>query len=868
MVAFSTAFFVSLAISVALSVGMSLLKSMLKQGGSQQQEYGGQLEPAKDPGTSLTLREAAAPQKVVFGTRRVAGTIVFAHCTDNNSVLHLVIVWAGHKVSSYGALFFGDEQIPLAFSAAQGRYAGYAYCVDYFGTDNQAADPNLINYTGGLWTAAHRGRGIAYSIVQLHWNRDLYAQFDIGKIWRVVNGMEVYDHRDGSTIFSANAALCTAAWMNSEKFGRGIPYSEMDLEELDASANICDENIDLEAGGTERRYRCDALLTADTPFVDNLGKLLSSMHGECGQTAGLWSIRAAAWEEPELIFDEGDFRETFTLTNGIGREGFNAIKGKFANPNKLFQPDDFPAITSDAYEEEDGGDRVFQDVNLECTTSASMAQRIARIDLRSARQPLAFTARLKLKAMRAVVGKNVAIDFEMLGWNEKPFRVKRIRYVPGFGPGGESGGGQPGIIGADLDLIETAEFIYDWTASDEIIIDPAPNTDLPNPFNVNPPSNLNTMEELYATRTGGGVKAKVTLTWDESPDAFVQSGGWYIAEFKLSTDSVWTKLPRVDDGATSIAILDVDPGTYDFRVWAFQWTGAKSAQAATIIARQIAGLSAPPGAPENMTISAIGGLAVIRWDFPTELDVQQGGVIVIRHSSLITGATWDAAISIGEALPANNMDGVLPLKSGTYLAKFRDASGVYSVVAAAFAQGQESIHQFTPLGSLVEDPDFVGVKTNVIALDGTLQLDGVGDFDSVPNVDAMATVDWLGGVVSTGSYAFSEPLDLLTSRRCRITGTVASQIFNIFDQIDLRTGDVDDWPSWDGDMSGDEADARLMVRATQDDPGGTPTWTTWQRLDSAEFEARGFEFRLDIASTDDSFSIFISTLSVVAEEVV
>ena len=62
--------------------------------------------------------------------------------------------------------------------------------------------------------------------------------------------------------------------------------------------------------------------------------------------------------------------------------------------------------------------------------------------------------------------------------------------------------------------------------------------------------------------------------------------------------------------------------------------------------------------------------------------------------------------------------------------------------------------------------------------------------------------------------------------------------------------------------------AVLRVRATQNDPnGGSPTWTDWQRLDSAEFDARGFDFELDLKREDQSYSIRVSGLDVLAEQV-
>lgn len=856
---------VSLAVSVAISVGMRLISSLLSQN-SNQQQYGGALPRAQDPGTQLTLRQAAAPQQIVYGTRRVAGTVVFAHTTQNNYLLHLVVAWAGHEIDSYGALYFGDEEVPLSGGIGQGKFYGLVGCDDNLGADDQSAFGNLIHHAPELWTAAHRGRGIACSYITVHWNRTLFGSFDHSKIWRVINGKKVYDPRTDETVFSHNAALIVADWMNSAKFGRGIPYDEFLADELEASANVCDEEVDLADGGTEARYACDAVLTSDTPFVDNVNKLLSAMRGEVYQLGGAWAIQAAYWEAPTLVFDEGDFREPLTITSGIGREGFNAIKGKFANPAKNYQLDDFPAILVPSYEIEDGGDgaglgRVFSDVHLECTRSITMAQRLARIDLRAHRQPIAFTAKLKLKALKAATGKNVAFNIALLGWEEKAFKVKRLRYVPGFGVDG-----QPGIIGVDLDVIETGEFVFDRLAADEQQRDPIPDTTLPDPSNVLPPSNLRVTESLYSTRDGGGVKAKVTLAFDASPDAFVADGGHYIVEYKLVSDSAWTKLPRVEDGATSIEILDIDPGIYDFRVWALWGNGARSAMP-VLLRQSIAGLAAPPAAPTGFTVAAENGVAIAHWNVSADLDVREGGSILFKHSPLATGAIWADAFEISGLLPGNAGQAVLPLKAGTYLAKFKDASGVWSESFASFYQDQASVFDFVSIGSVIEDPEFAGTKTGVAVLDGGLQIDDSGDFDSVPDVDAMPNFDYAEGVAASGNYLFSAPLDLITQQRFRLTALLDGLTIDVYDDFDSRAGEMDDWPDFDGAVAGAETTARLMVRTTNDDPSGSPTWSEWEWLHASDFNKRAVQARLDLTSNDNTYTPRITQLGIVAAAV-
>jgi len=59
---------------------------------------------------------------------------------------------------------------------------------------------------------------------------------------------------------------------------------------------------------------------------------------------------------------------------------------------------------------------------------------------------------------------------------------------------------------------------------------------------------------------------------------------------------------------------------------------------------------------------------------------------------------------------------------------------------------------------------------------------------------------------------------------------------------------------------------QLMVRATNDDPNGTPTWGPWHALGQVgDYNARGFDFRLDFATGNATHNRRVKTLSVAAK---
>ena len=129
-------------------------------------------------------------------------------------------------------------------------------------------------------------------------------------------------------------------------------------------------------------------------------------------------------------------------------------------------------------------------------------------------------------------------------------------------------------LGVDLNLRETASAVFDWANGEETILDPAPNTNLPDPFTVLPPASLVVAESIYVTRTGDGVKAMATLTWGASLDPFVRE---YQVEYRLASGPDYGVAGRTT--LLSMELFDLAPGLYDFRVQAVNQIGVASVYA-------------------------------------------------------------------------------------------------------------------------------------------------------------------------------------------------------------------------------------------------------------------------------------------------
>lgn len=290
----------------------------------------------------------------------------------------------------------------------------------------------------------------------------------------------------------------------------------------------------------------------------------------------------------------------------------------------------------------------------------------------------------------------------------------------------------------------------------------------------------------------------------------------------------------------------------------------------TVYGHTVIGRSTSPSALSNMTISAIGGQALIRWDRPDEIDVLFGGEVEFRHSPDLEGATWGSSVSIGQSAMARTLFAVLPLKEGTYFARVYDVDGNASDTIASVTTKQATANTFANVDSLDEAPAFLGTH------EGT-------EVES----NALKLVDGASPEVLSGTYSFVQGIDLGSVQNVRLTNRLAVSIYLVNDYVDSRVSDIDAWADFDGSIVA-AADATIYVRHTDDDPGflmdsrttnidawddfdvapaADVEWSAWERLDSAEFAARGFAFCAVLERKSTDYNIVVTELGINADAI-
>lgn len=810
-------------------------------------------------GRDVTIREAVAPCEIVYGRSRKGGVIVFLHAdsrpgSSTLDELNLIIILASHQVRSIGNIYLDGELACTADSLiGTGRFFDRLYVNRALGAADQFAFTGLADLHPDMWSLAHRLRGQAAIWVRLIYDPDVYPS-GIPNITADIEGKsDVLDPRSGVRGYSENPALCLADYMALQPFGIGAAIGAADginAADLIASANVCDEIVALTSGATEVRYACNGVVSlADSPQTI-IEALLTAMAGTCAYAAGQWSIYAGYYRPPSVTLGADDVREGgLSLTTRQSRaENFNAVRGTFISPENDWVVDDFPPYVSAAYVAEDGGEVIYSDVTLPFTISASMAQRLAKIELERQRRQQTVELAGKLSAWRVGVGDTVMLSYDRWGFAAKPFEVAGVSL--------DFGGGDVGTqILPVLALRETSPLIYDWNASEAQIYAAAPRTTLPRAFDIPPPGSLEVQESLYQTRAGDGVKARAVLNWPASESPFV-------AQYHMEgarDGGPFEFLGRTD--ALTLEVLDIAPGRWVFRVKAISQTGVSSGWSE--VTRNLFGLSAPPAALAGLAAQVANGLVLLTWQQAPELDVIIGGQIEVRISTA-GSPTIDATYGIGFAPGAATQILVSQLP-GTYFVRAVDSSGTQGPEVSIDVSGATAL-AFAAVQTLQSDPTFTGTRVRTEVLSAVLRLSSLDPVSAWDPVSAVPRIGSAGGFAPEGRLDFATGMNLGSARRVRLRSLIDVLAENLTDLIGTRFGRVSEWKRVSG-IGGSEVDVVIEVRRTLTDPAGSPVWGPWSRLDSNEVLAWGVQARAFLRTRDASFTPAVSKLRVIAEEV-
>lgn len=768
-------------------------------------------------GTLFNSREAVAPQEYVYGTVRKGGSITYIEATgNNNQYLHMIICLAGHEVSSIGNVYINDDVVTLdanGFVTSQ-NWNSKIRVKKY--TGSQTTPPADLLAESAQINANFVGNGIAYLYVRMEYDPDTFPN-GVPLFTAIVNGKKVYDPRTGTTAFSSNAALCIRDYITSSY---GLADSSVDTTSFSASANVCDENVTLSGGGTEKRYTMHGVISAEQTPGDVLQRMMTSCAGTLFWGQGNWQLKAGYYTAPVKTLTLDDLRGPISLqTRQSMADTFNVVRGTFNDAAQDYVTVDYPQVDSLVFLDEDLNVSTPIDLPLPFTTSAATAQRIAKLSLFRGREQMTLSADFGMAAFNVQVGDIIAFTNSRYGWTAKEFEVIGWTFFADT---------DAGDLRVKLTLRETSSAAFSWTAEETAII--ANNSNLPSAWDVAPVGiSITSQTRVIFEKLTNVIVANVTAS--SSAIGFVER---VEVQFKLHSATSWNSVGIGSPGL--FEILDVGDGLYDIRARAYNHLGVRGGWE-LYESYQVAGLADPPQDVTTFHGQVYGGTIALEWTPVPDLDLSH---YKIRYALEEAGATYANATTSVEKVPRPGTNIVVPARPGTYMIRAVDKTGNSSTNYSSVIIPEAAFETYANTMSLTDSPTFGGTKTNCAVTSSQLRI----------TTGTSATYQMSAAIDTTAVRRVRARLDVNTNRYDPTLGTFDALPGN----FDALSGLFDNFT---GGTNIADTDVLLYIAVSQD----AVTYADWQLFKGGDFYGRAFKFKIDLKSDISGVSPSISGLT-------
>lgn len=648
----------------------------------------------------VNQKDGIAPHDFVYGEVRKGGTVTYYETTgENNKFLHQIIMLAGHEVDAIGDIYINDEVVTLDGNGfvTSSPWNSKIRIKKHVGAANQTVDPDLLAESQQI-TSDFRGRGLAYIYVRHEFDQDVFAN-GLPLITAVVRGKKVFDPRTTSTAYSNNAALCVRDYISATY---GLNDDQIDNTAFSAAANICDENVTLAVGGTEKRYTINGVIRASQNHGDVLQSMMTACAGSLFWGAGKWKLVVGDYVAPTKNLTLDDLRGPISLATRVNlRDQFNGVQGTFNNAAKRWLTNDYPPIKSSTFQAEDGGQETLLDLALNMTTSTASAQRLAKLTLFRGREQMTLTADFGLNAFDVEVGEIITLTNPRYGWNQKEFEVA----------GWTFSAGEAGDLRVSLTLRETSEAAFDWNAEEGTLIQN--NTNLYN-FRDVPDVSVFLSNDRVISNQQVSNNIVVSVNSSRAPEVdFIE------LQYAPSDEPDFKEIIVAELGKTQIK--NVESGkSYTVRARAVNQLGIRGDWDYAMLETFI-NFAAESGI-ENVSVDSNSNSLSFGWDVIEDESLSH---VQIRHSVSEDGsAVWPDATTDTDrvARPATNV--TVPARPGTFMLRTVSKTGIVSASQTSIViESADLPNPYTNSTVVAENPTFGGAKQNTEVVSSTIRID-------------------------------------------------------------------------------------------------------------------------------------------------
>ena len=647
-------------------------------------------------GILINKQSNNASVPVVYGERLIGGTRVFIETsgTDNEFLYIALVLCEGEinsieeirvddKVVTFSGALSDNTQRTVASSDSNFYKDGVSYITvePHFGSDGQSASSLLSTLLS--WGSNHKLSGICYLALKFKWNADVFG--GIPQVQAKIKGKKVItlasDLSEETASFSTNPAFCLLDYLRNERYGKGIATTNIDLQSFRDASQVCITQVTPFSGAsTINIFDTNAVIDTSRKVIDNVRDILRGCRGYLPYVQGKYRLIIETTGTASVSLSEDDIIGGYSLASPSKNSKYNRVIATFINPDRNFQADQitFPPTDDSSLpsadrhatmKTADGGFLLEGKFDFKTITSPYQAEEMAEIILRRSRESLGLNITCSFKAYELHIGDICSVSLSSLGFTNKNFRVLSMVFNEDYT--------------ISLTLVEHQDSFYTFATKGQVAS--TPTTNLPNPFNIQPPASITLSDELieYAD---GVVLTRLNILIGASTDQFVQ---YYQVEAKKSTETDF----KIISSGTQLnheLINVVDDATYNVRVKAINSFGVSSSYITAN--RKIVGATEIPGDIDDLSVSMVGSNQMeLSWTPVEDLDISW---YEIRYQNVTSGSIWNNSTPLAKVVRRKSNSLVVNAQTGSFLIKAVDKLGNSSANASVVVTNISGLQNF------------------------------------------------------------------------------------------------------------------------------------------------------------------------------
>ena len=447
-------------------------------------------------GVQVTKQGTNVPIPIVYGYRRVGGSIIFAESNgESNKYLYIVYAICEGEIHGIRKLIVNDVELPtrgtvhdhgVVYNVDSGRFQNRMQYQIFNGTETQGQS-SLANQTPNWPKKQRKLPGIAYCVCRYEWksgttqeeaDKNPYSG-GIPSVTFDVYGKKIYDVRthgagkdlsgsysSRSKAYNFNPANCLLDYLENPRFGAGLPASQIDAEAFKIAANKYEQTVDYSNSQTGRAMTMNAVVSTGAKIFDNIKTLVAGGRGIMPFVEGRYKLKVEDGGHPTDI-SSTTVTSAFDVTTkhivgSISLSGerkdakYNQVIVNYIDPDKAFTNQQI-IYNSSGDQTIDNDEPLTGEFTFHTLTNPAIARDLAQMiyDKSRAQRQISFTGTQEL--LNVEVGDIIRVTDTVLDLDQQTFRVSGMKLL---------------IDGnVDIEAVEHDAGLYPFTKGEQIELD-------------------------------------------------------------------------------------------------------------------------------------------------------------------------------------------------------------------------------------------------------------------------------------------------------------------------------------------------------------------------------------------------------------